>query len=270
MKYCLLSWWRRCFARDANANFAAVDWGRLCRQIPLLQGLNGDELEQLQRMALQFLRQKSITPLGVRPRPEQLAAMALQACLPILYLGLDWYRNFYEIILLPAPVERHEELAFGEGWQEEGSSHLGEAWEQGPVVLVWPEVLHDGQWDGYHLVIHELVHKLDMLADGVANGMPPERPGVPIARWQRELETVYAEVCRCHEAAQACCLDEQACDGLDELFAIASECFFSQPLALQAQFPELYRLLALWYQQDPAQRQPRETRRRHGHAALAG
>ena len=225
MKHCLLSWWRRCFARDAKANFAAVDWGRLCRQIPLLQGLNGDELEQLQRMALQFLRQKSITPLGVRPRPEQLAAMALQACLPILYLGLDWYRNFYEIILLPAPVERHEELAFGEGWQEEGSSHLGEAWEQGPVVLVWPEVLHDGQWDGYHLVIHELVHKLDMLADGVANGMQAQMGHVETAdeSVRQSVSDIAGVVSRTEEVAEMSAVTSQAAQRGQELMEKAIE-----------------------------------------------
>ena len=264
-----IQWWRR-DQRGARLNDDSLWRGQLAA-IPILQGLDAQEQSTLIALARGFLQEKQVTPLGVTPSREQLYAMALQAVLPLLHLGPGWYRNFYELILLPAEVERHEWAMQPDGvMMEEQGFHLGEAWEQGPVVLVWPEVLHDGQWDGYHLVIHELVHKLDMLADGVANGMPPERPGVPIARWQRELETVYAEVCRCHEAALVCCLDEQACDGLDELFAIASECFFSQPLALQAQFPELYRLLALWYQQDPAQRQPRETRRRHGHAALAG
>ncbi|MFC3913678.1 zinc-dependent peptidase [Pseudaeromonas sharmana] len=257
----LVTWWQRKSQRVAATRYQADAWRCWRLQVPILRGLSEDEGEHLQHLAWQFLQQKSITCIGVTPRTEQMAAMALQACLPIMQLGLDWYRNFYEIILLPAPVERHDEIPLGAGLvAEETSLHLGEAWEQGPVVLVWPEVLHDGHWDGYHLVIHELAHKLDMLADGIANGMPPERPGVPIARWQSVMESSYAAVCHCHDTGVNCCLDEQACDGLDELFAIASEVFFCQPLALQQQYPALYDLLRGWYQQDPVRRQPSETR----------
>jgi Mlc titration factor MtfA (ptsG expression regulator) len=125
------------------------------------------------------------------------------------------------------------------------------------VVLVWPEVLHDGQWDGYHLLIHELAHKLDMLAGGTANGMPPERPGVAITQWQPALESGFRRVCQQLETGQPCWLDEQAAEGPDEYFSILCEQFFTQPRRLQAREPELYRLLTLWFAQDPAGRQPR-------------
>lgn len=234
-------------------------WMRQLAAIPILHGLEQDEQARLIQLARQFVRSKVITPIGVRPTSAQLAWMALQACLPILYLGLDWYRNFYEIILLPRAVERVEPTMLADGVMgTEHSLHQGEAWEQGPVVLVWPEVLHDGQWDGYHLLIHELVHKLDMLAGGVANGMPPAQRHVPIERWQHTLEQAYE-----HWLAQEArgegsgLLDEQAAEGLDEFLAILCEQFFTRPQLLRSAYPELYQLLQAWFHQDPATRQGR-------------
>lgn len=254
------AWWQwlqRCGGRR-EPYLLPTEWYALAATIPVLQGLSDPELDRLTALAERFLQTKSITCLGVQPSRRQLGWMALQACLPVLNLGLDWYRNFYELILLPDAVERQEQVWLDDELMGvDASAHLGEAWEQGPVVLVWPEVLHDGQWDGYHLLIHELAHKLDMLAGGTANGMPPERPGVPIAQWQQALEAGYRRVCRQLESEGDCWLDEQAAEGADEYFSILCELFFSQPRRLQEQEPGLYRLLALWFAQDPAGRQPR-------------
>lgn len=257
------TWLQRWFALPpGRASSSAIDWPAVMAALPILHGLDDPARLHLQQLAQQFLRQKVITPIGVTPRPEQLANLALQACLPILHLGLGWYRNFYEIILLPDAVER---AGPDHGWMDDEwlldaeQVHLGEAWEQGPVVLVWPEVLHDGQWDGYNLVIHELIHKLDMLADGHANGMPPERPGVPIQLWQAELERVLAEVRRQVAAGEEGCLDEQAADNAAECLAVSGELFFTRPLALQQAFPAFYHLLTLWFGDDPARRQPSVT-----------
>lgn len=257
------TWLDKWLGRGPSAtSVTGVDWSAVMAGIPILHGLDDDARLHLQLLAQQFLRQKVITPLGVAPRPEQLASLALQACLPILHLGLGWYRNFYEIILLPDAVER---AGPDHGWlddewlQETDSVHLGEAWEQGPVVLVWPEVLHDGQWDGYNLVIHELIHKLDMLADGHANGMPPERLGVPIQLWQTELERVLTQVRRQVASGDSGCLDEQAAENAAECLAVSGELFFTRPLSLQQEYPAFYHLLTLWFGEDPALRQPSVT-----------
>ena len=250
-------WWSR--GRPSLPMISDEVWARQIEAIPILHGLNQNEQSHLIQLAQQFIRSKVITPIGVRPTSAQLAWMALQACLPILYLGLDWYRNFYEIILLPRAVERVEPIMLADGVMgTDHSLHQGEAWVQGPVVLVWPEVLHDGQWDGYHLLIHELVHKLDMLAGGVANGMPPAQRQVPIERWQSTLERAY-RLWLAQEASGESLglLDEQAAEGLDEFLAIVCEQFFTQPQPLRYAYPELYQLLQAWFHQDPAVRQGR-------------
>ncbi len=250
-------WWYG--GRPSLPSISDEVWAHQVAAIPILHGLDLNEQSRLIQLARQFMRSKVITPIGVRPTSAQLAWMALQACLPILNLGLDWYRNFYEIILLPRAVERTEPITLADGIVgTDLSLHQGEAWEQGPVVLVWPEVLHDGQWDGYHLLIHELVHKLDMLAGGVANGMPPAQRQVPIERWQRTLEHTYSQWLAQEASGEgAGLLDEQAVEGLDEFLAIVCEQFFTRPQALRTAYPELYRLLQAWFHQDPANRQER-------------
>jgi MtfA peptidase len=47
-------------------------------------------------------------------------------------------------------------------------------------------------------------------------------------------------------------LDPYGAEAIDEFFAVSSEVFFVDPAALRAEHPELYRLLAGYYRQDPA------------------
>ena len=90
--------------------------------------------------------------------------LALQAVLPILHLGLEWYRGFHEVIIIPEPVTRRQEVHDEFGLVSEvEEENAGESWPQGPLVLAWSELQQDGDWDGFNLVIHELAHKLDML-----------------------------------------------------------------------------------------------------------
>lgn len=231
-----------------------VLWLQQLAAVPILQGLDAQEQATLIALARHFLAQKKITPLGVSPTYPQLMALSLQAVLPLLHIGDGWYRNFYELILLPAEVERREMVLQPDGVLiEQLEQHLGEAWEQGPVVLVWPEFLRDGHWDGYHLLIHELLHKLDMLAGGGANGMPPEQPGVPIALWQRIITTHFDA---CAQGSMLLWLEEQGLENLAEFFAVTGEAFFTSPRRLELDAPDLYQLYTAWFRQDPSRREP--------------
>ena len=62
--------------------------------------------------------------------------------------------------------------------------HPGQAFAQGPVILVWDAVLHGARHpeQGHNLVYHEFAHKLDML-DGAADGTPPLAGREQLADW---------------------------------------------------------------------------------------
>jgi Mlc titration factor MtfA (ptsG expression regulator) len=49
-------------------------------------------------------------------------------------------------------------------------------------------------------------------------------------------------------------LDSYGATNEAEFFAVATEEFFDRPLALQKHVPELYRVLSVYYRQDPAER----------------
>ncbi|MGT2493840.1 zinc-dependent peptidase [Cupriavidus basilensis] len=108
--------------------------------------------------------------------------VAVQACVPILRLGIEWYRGWRGIVLYPGEfvIRRtvEDDIGLVHGVVEEAS---GEAWEHGPVILSWPDVKTPGAGlnarhahpdDTYNVVIHEFAHKLDML-DGEPDGVPP-------------------------------------------------------------------------------------------------
>ena len=67
----------------------------------------------------------------------------------------------------------------------------GEAMERGPVMLSWADVDSAGKTaeQGYNVVIHEFIHKIDM-RDGAPDGCPPlpsaQRPAGLAGRGQAE------------------------------------------------------------------------------------
>ena len=81
--------------------------------------------------------------------------------------------------------------------------------------------------------------------------VPPLPPGARDA-WidviDAEWERFVARVDRGEETL----IDPYGAEAVEEFFAVASEAFFVAPADMRAQEPALYRLLAGFYQQDPA------------------
>jgi Mlc titration factor MtfA (ptsG expression regulator) len=102
------------------------------------------------------------------------------------------------------------------------------------------------------VVIHEFAHVIDMV-DGQADGIPPLPSAAARAAWQaalmREFD-VFSERAVCGHASV---IDPYGAQAPEEFFAVASEAFFVAPAALKEEQPALYRLLASFYRQEPAQ-----------------
>ncbi|WP_445400620.1 M90 family metallopeptidase [Zobellella sp. An-6] len=243
---------------QGSGEIEALPWREVLTQIPILQGLAESEQARLCELGQALLARKTLTLLGVAFGPADRVALALQAALPILHLDLQWYRGFREIIVIPEPVTRRESVQDEFGLVSEvEEEHAGESWQQGPLVLAWSELCEDGGWDGYNLVIHELAHKLDMLG-GEADGVPPMRPGMAMARWRADFQAAFDELCRCLERGEAPPIDPYAATHPAEFLAVACELFFTRPRQLAAAYPAVYRQLAALFGQDPFSRQPEE------------
>lgn len=235
----------------------AEAWWEARSMLPLLQGLSGEELERLRELAVLFLHEKSVEPIAPLEMNEAMRLeLALQACLPILRLGLDWYAGWRSIVVYPSGfIAEHEEV------DEAGVVHAGrvplsgESWLGGPVVLAWSDIETGAELDGYNLVIHELAHKLDML-NGDANGMPPLHRDMGQPAWTAAFSEVYRDLRARLERGAPTPIDEYAAESPAECFAVLSEAFFEQPHTLRTSYPDAYEQLRLFYRQDPGARLP--------------
>lgn len=252
--------WLRNWRRARVLRNHALDsllWRRVRARLPFLAGLSAAQEERLKRMAIVFLAEKQFTPVrGARLTDEDRLAIALQACLPVLELGLDWYDGWVGIVVHPADfrVRRAEtdEAGVVHEWDDELA---GESWPGGPVVLSWEALDEAGSVPrgGANVVIHEFAHKLDMRS-GEADGVPPLPSRRARERWlevfDRSFDRFRGEV----DAGRQTLLDPYAAEHESEFFAVASEAFFESPNALRREHPELYELFRDFYRQDPATR----------------
>ena len=249
------AWRRRRLLARARLDPAA--WDQALAAVPAARGLEPDEERRLRELVVLFLHEKTIEAVrGAEVTEARKLVIAIQACLLILNLGIDWYRGWHTVLVYP------EQFVTGEVVEDElGIVHVddgaraGESWPGGPVVLSWEDVMEGvgGTDDGYNLVVHEFAHKLDM-RNGEENGMPPLHPGMDAQVWQRVFSTAYDDFQDDVERGRDLIVDDYAGDSPAEFFAVISEAFFEIPEVLRARFPEVYAQLAAFYRQDPAAR----------------
>ena len=136
---------------------------------------------------------------------------------------------------------------------------IGEAWERGPVILSWADILDTLDEPGLNVVIHEMAHKLDMLT-GEVNGLPPLHPGMKIEDWSRAFNAAYEQLCRDADRGRPTALDPYAAESPGEFFAVISEAFFETPGRVAETWPAVYEQLRMFYRQNPLARLPLSAR----------
>ncbi len=253
-------------------------WRAQLQAFPLLRGLDGATQQRLRAMCEQFLARKSIVSVrGLELTASMELHIAAQACLPVLNLGLDWYRGWKGIVVYPSTFRVQRKIHEESGVVHEVDIGLsGEAWKGGPVVLSWEDTSRfdrrsDGHRDGpaKNLVIHEFVHQIDLL-DGEANGVPPFdrrlHRGLDRSSWLIELEDAFerfsaevdfieSEMPRhldpdCTEAERYFAqlpLDAYAATDTAEFFAVSSEAYFVRPSDVSNAFPRWYEMLRRFF-----------------------
>ena len=231
-----------------NSELTHADWEQAAKRIVILERLNEDELNRLFDLATLFLADKSITGAqGFEITDIVRQSIALQACLPILNLSLEWYAGWSSIIIYPNSYKSDTTTVDEFGIVHEGSQHRsGEAWLRGPVILSWKDAKHSGERDGHNVVIHEFVHKLDML-NGSANGFPPLQHDMDRTQWT-EVMTRDFEDFQTHRKSG---LDRYGTTNPAEFFAVLSEVFFETPQNLIDAYPDIYNIMVKFFRQTP-------------------
>ncbi len=237
-------------AAPAMPAIDAAQWARVEAGLPFLDQLAPADRARLRAMALEFIAQKEWHGAqGIRLTPDIQLSVALQACLPVLELGLDSYCGWVGIIVYPGDFVIPRRQMTEDGVVHEFDDEVaGEAWEGGPVLLSWFDDPQEA--DGMNVVIHEFAHKLDML-NGPPDGLPPLHEGMRRQAWIDAFEPAYADFCDRVDAGEETWIDPYAAESPAEFFAVTSEVFFEAPEVLRAEYPAVYEQLRQFYRQDP-------------------
>jgi len=241
--------WRRGAAAKTHIDDAL--WQNVLNGLPFLRGLSAHESARLRELALAFLEQKQMHGAqGLELTNAMRLSIAVQACLPVLNLGLDLYSGWIGIVVYPGEFVVHREQMDEDGIVHNVVEPLsGEAWPGGPVILSWEDA---GMTDsGYNVVIHEFAHKIHMRL-GNEESFPPASKDMDANQWKREWESAYQRLCLEVDAGRPTLVDPYACEHPAEFFAVMSEEFFTGSALLARDYPGLYRQLVLFYRQDPA------------------
>jgi Mlc titration factor MtfA (ptsG expression regulator) len=256
----MFSWFRR---RRRNRYLRATlvsesDFTQVVGRTPACAGLDHEERDRLRRLMTLFLREKVFQAVGhAEITPQDRLLIAVNACVPILNLGIDSYDEWTTVIVYP-----DEFIVDCEEEDEAGLVHsgrdlrTGEAWERGPLVISLADVHAQSAWEGYNVVIHECAHKLDM-RNGAPNGFPPLHRGMSAGRWSEVFTQAYEDLRGRIERHEETPIDDYAAESPAECFAVFSEYFFEAPHRLRAAYPGAYGQLAQFYGQDPIERRTR-------------
>jgi MtfA peptidase len=210
---------------------------------------------RLRQLTAQFLAQKEFSGAhGLVVTDEMAVAIAAQACLPILNLGLKLYDDFKGIVLHPGAMLARRNVVDAAGVNHFYKEEIaGEAMDGGPVTLSWQDAAASTEHlaRGYNVVIHEFVHKLDM-CDGNPNGCPPLPNRQAKVQWQAAMQAAY-EAFKDRVAmaerfgAEPPWLDAYGATSPAEFFAVSSEAYFVNPSRFELELADLKRLFDAFF-----------------------
>ena len=223
--------------------------------------LNDDERTRLGELADDVLRTKRFEAArGFEVTDEVRTLIAGHAALLVLGLDEAAYDGVGTIVVRARAMTRTAPMAgpargvlMEAPGAVDGEAHASD----GPIMVVWSSARREAanpSW-GRDVVLHEFSHKLDM-ADGTMDGTPPIDDDALRARWVDVLTAEYQGV----RSGADGWLRSYAGTNPAEFFAVATEAFFTMPVAMQRDKQALYDVLSSYYRQDPAARV---------HAALA-
>jgi len=255
------NWFRGNRQKKILATPFPSEWERhIQNNIQYYHHLNNEEKKRLHDLIQIFIAEKHWLGCNNLELTDEIRVMiAAHACLMILALPNDYFRNVNSIYVYPTTIISPESPI---GIFEVPTSPvkgpmpiLGEAHHSGPVILVWDAVKRETRHPehGHNVVYHEFAHKLDMLDDS-ADGTPPLTTPEEYQRWIEVCSKEYLEVCDKVEHGQPIFFDSYAATNESEFFAVVTEHFFCEPENMKHHHPKLYQVLQDFYRQDPAEK----------------
>jgi Mlc titration factor MtfA (ptsG expression regulator) len=252
----LLTWWRNRRRRKLLATPFPAEWDAMlpthCRHFSRLSADEQDRLRDHLRILIAEKHWEGCNGLVITPEIQ--VTIAAQAALMSLGFEQLPFDRLLSILVYPETFVAKRMTPMSPGaYLESNEPRLGEAWYQGPVILVWREIREQclESPDGRNVVIHEFAHLLDM-QDRDINGVPSLDDQQQYDTW---LEVTGAEFDRLKlqtHLGHRTVIDSYGATNRAEFFAVASETYFEEPRRLRNQIPRLYDVLKAYYKQDPA------------------
>ena len=224
-------------------------WQATVAALPWVHALPAPRQATLAALAVRFLHEKTITPVdGLVLDNRQRCMLAALCCLPLLEFGGEGLHGWSQLIVYPDAFRVNRSHIDAAGVMHEWDDELiGEAWDAGPVILSWADIVADCEDPraGYCVAVHEIAHKLDVL-DGVLDGTPA-LPRDWQREWARDFQTAFDAFCAEVDAGHDTTIDAYASESPEEFFAVATEYHFSDPATLRAAMPAVANHLTRFY-----------------------
>ena len=243
--------WRR--RRFTAAPFPRAWRSLLRRRMPLYQRLPSPLQRRLQQHVQVILGEVPFIGCQGQPITDEVRVLiAAQAALLLLGRPAGRFHGLRQVLVYPGAFVVDRPVTNGAIVQDARRVLVGESWQQGQLVLSWPDVLAGAAdpADGHNVVIHEFAHQLDQ-ESGPANGAPFLGRREAYARWSatlgRAFEQLRAQVAR----GEPTLIDPYGATDPGEFFAVVSELFFERPTELAALHPALYGELSAYYRCQP-------------------
>jgi Mlc titration factor MtfA (ptsG expression regulator) len=212
-----------------------------------------DVRQEFNRQTQVFLTDKQITPVETRLTAEaRLLVAASAVTLTTGWTGYTW-DQLREVLVYPDHFDR--DYQFASTRSEDGPPGLypdpiltGQAHPWGVVILSRPALQASYSATGRrgHVGFHEFAHLLDLSRTSF-DGVPSYLRDEGVRQWTGLIEHERERLERGDSV-----LDPYGLSSPPELFAVAVEAFFQDPVAVATGHRDLYAFLASYFNQDPA------------------
>lgn len=206
--------------------------------------------QEFNRQVQIFLTDKQITGIETDVADEtRLLVAASAVTLTAGWPGYTW-DQLREVLVYPQHFDRDYEFA---SRASADPVMTGQAHAWGVVILSRPALERSfASADGHasHVGFHEFAHLLD-LSQSLFDGVPSYLRDEGVRRWTALMDR---ERERLEGGTSA--LDPYGLSGPPELWAVAVEAFFQDPVVVASTHRELYEFLASYFNQDPAASMP--------------
>ena len=210
----------------------------IAARLPFVAELDAATQERFRDHVQLFISEKNFEGVGLELDDEMRVVIAGEAARLTMNIDFDLYAAIESIVVRPTHMATDD------------MHILGLVHRFGTVMLAWDAVEHGlaNDADGRNTSLHEFAHALD-LASGTFDGTPPMKSTHALRTWAMVFAKDFLEL---REDPERGLLRAYGAENEAEFFAVVVEVFFEKPRQLKMKHPELYGLLADFFQQQPA------------------